>query len=978
MLIAVLLGPSSAWSQASLEVVILGQDTSAGVPGVEVKLENTATGYSTSGASNKQGKLRFQSLSTAGRYRLSTSETATYHEAEVEDIVLRTNGASSVTIALAPKQTVSAEIAVTAEDESLARVNSVNAEVSSTLREKDLQELPIEGRDLTRSLYRLPNVTQATGFYPEAPNVSINGANSLYTNYLIDGLDNNENFLGGQKFATPTGFTQDVTVLTNTYSAELGRTGNGIVNVTSRSGGNDFHGEAFYLTRPGQPLDGESPFAQRDLSGNQVKDGFERQQFGGAVGGAIVKDRTFFYVNAESMHDTKDNLLNVPQLGVNETVEGSNSFLYLSGRVDQRWSENLQSTLRLNVGNVTIERQAGGLDGGATFPSAGNFQDRDSVLAALKTTYSTESFISETGLQYSRFRWNYGRAENPDSPQVVVLGPDGQTDAVLGHPGYLFDDLENTFEAQEKLVFQLENHTLKAGVDFLSSDFGLTGGGNPNGNYTVQLSAAQEAALRAQNHGAELDITDIPEDVAVLNYNVELRPKSFGATQNITSFYIEDLVSVSSRLNVTLGLRYDYDNLSKGGADSGDWNNLGPRLSVNYQTDEKSSVRAGYGIFYDKILYAVYSDALQQSSTSDGFRQQLQQLISLGILPNDTDLGRVTFEGNLSASLDSVPYLQGPSSDSLQGQRDQVLSNELRILNPDGYDNPQTQQFSLGYQRQLGKRLLGYVDLIHTRSSHLFRIRDLNAPAPYPIDPSNVVVRTVAEADATRPVAPVPGGAARGITVTETEGIARYSAANLTLLKDRADDIYSFRVSYTLSRLQNDTDDINFRAEDSNNYADEYGPSLNDRTHVISAFGSVYPLRGLTVGLAMLLQSGQPINRIPDARVYGTSDLNGDGRSYGDSYVGNNDRQPGESRNSDRLPWSETFDLALRYRLPVLGEAVEVSADVFNLFDAENLSGYSNNSTQSNQIQIGPPSAGIVTKNAAPPRQFQFGVRYVF
>jgi len=66
--------------------------------------------------------------------------------------------------------------------------------------------------------------TQATGFFPEAPNVSINGANSLYTNYLIDGMDNNEQFLGGERFQIPLGFTQNVTVLTNNFSAEYGLT----------------------------------------------------------------------------------------------------------------------------------------------------------------------------------------------------------------------------------------------------------------------------------------------------------------------------------------------------------------------------------------------------------------------------------------------------------------------------------------------------------------------------------------------------------------------------------------------------------------------------------------------------------------------------------------------------------------------------------------------------------------------------------
>ena len=95
-------------------------------------------------------------------------------------------------------------------------------------------------------------MTLATGFFTEAPNVSINGANGLYTNYLIDGLDNNENFLGGQRFAIPVGFAQNVNVLTNNFSTEFGNSANGIVNVTTKSGSNDLTAEAF-LPHPARP-----------------------------------------------------------------------------------------------------------------------------------------------------------------------------------------------------------------------------------------------------------------------------------------------------------------------------------------------------------------------------------------------------------------------------------------------------------------------------------------------------------------------------------------------------------------------------------------------------------------------------------------------------------------------------------------------------------------------------------------------------
>lgn len=976
-------------AQVDLEVSVTDLSTGQVLPNVTVKLMNEEIGYNEEKVTNNQGKARFLALQISGIYKASVAETDTYYETMSQEISLRSNYSASVVLFLPKKTELNLDEIVIRGNST--QINTLNAEVSSQLQRQEILAIPIEGRDITRSLYRLPNVSQATGFYPEAPNVSINGANGLFTNYLIDGMDNNERFLGGQKFAIPIGFTQNVSVLTNNFSAEYGNTANGVVNITSRSGSNELSGEVFSVLRPGPALDASSPFAQRDLSGNSVKDGFQRYQAGFALGGALVQDKTFFFINAEHTTDLKDNLLNSSQLNVNETVRGQNQFNYLSAKIDQLWSKSFRSSLRANVGFVNIERQGGGLDGGANFPSSGNSQDRNSVLLALKNSYNRDNFTFESNYQYARFRWNYGKADNLNSPQVTVLAPDQQTIAVLGHPGFVFDETENTFQTQQKVAYYAGNHTFKAGAELISAEHLLAGGGNPNGNYTVQLNTAQLNTLANANLGSDLIISDIPSDVSVLNYNVELRPNTYGTTQNIFSFYLEDEISVSDRLNLNIGLRYDYDNLSKGGGEDGDFNNIAPRLSFNYKINNRSSVRGGYGIFYDKIAYAIYSDALQQNTTSADYKAQLQELINQGILPSDTDLDKITFDGNLSASAANVTYLQGPSAASLQNERDNAFSNERRILNPNGYQNPYSHQFSLGYQHQISRNNLFYVDLVHNRSYNLLRVRDLNAPSAYPLtDPDNVVVRTQAQADATRPVPIENGtaiingqtvqGVARNVIVSETAGEARYYAASFNFQKTQGEDKFAYRFIYTLSFLENNTDDINFRAQDSNNFEAEWGPSVNDRTHIMNGIFQYFPLQGLSFTMAALIQSGQPINRIPDASIYGTTDLNGDGRSFGDAYVGNSDRSPGESRNNDRLPWSNTFDLSAQYQLKTGNKSfIEFRVDIFNILNAENLSGYSNNATQSNQIQIGPKSSGLlVRRNAAPPRQFQFGLRYAF
>jgi TonB-dependent Receptor Plug Domain/TonB dependent receptor len=1018
-LIFLLLGlPISAALAQSVDLVVSIVDVSTRKPvaGQLVHLDNAAVGYSAQQTTNAQGQTRFRGLSTAGTYAVSTEVSDRFQAVRETGLTLRANSSPSVTLVLPLASAQTLEGVTVRAPNNATTLNTQNAEVASQLSARELREIPIEARDITRALYRLPNVTQATGFFAEAPNVSINGANGLYTNYLIDGLDNNENFLGGQRFAMPVGFAQNLNVLTNNFSTEFGNSANGIVNITTKSGSNDLTAEAFYLTRPGPSIDGKTDFAQRDLSGNQVKGGFQRQQFGFGVGGALVKDKTFFYLNAEQTFDFKDNVLTSPDLGVAATVRGQNRFTYLSGKLDQRWTERFRSSLRANVGLVNIERQGGGLDGGVAFPSTGNRQDRNSINIASQNVYVGNNFTSQTDVQYARFRWNYASADNPDSPDVTVnavtreaVGTTPavvQTVAVLGHPGYLFDSHQSTWQAQQKFTLLRGRNTFKGGFGIISTEHSLFGGGNPNGSYTVQLSKAQLDALRARNLGENLSINDIPANVQVRNYSVELRPASFGTTQNLYNIYVEDLVAVTDRLNVTLGVRYDYDNLSKGGAANGDRNNVAPRANFNLQLTDRSSLRGGYGLFYDKILYTVYSDALQQNTTSADYKTQLRELVRVGALPANTNVDRITFDGNQSGSVAGVAYLQGPSAASLQSQRATVFGNERRILNPNGYQNPYSHQSTLGYQYQVTDKTLFYVDLVYNRSYDLFRLRNVNGVSEYPQnDPDNIVVRTPAQADATRPVSIINisrpdqsvesyalingqrvDGAARNVVMTESEGRSRYMGASFNVQKDAAEDKYGYRVSYTLSNLKNDTEDVNFRAADGNNYGQEFANSINDRTHVINAIGSYYPVRALRLTVASLLQSGQPVNRVtgayPTVNAMGmpttTNDLNGDGSSFSTAYQGNADRFPGEGRNSDRLPWSRTFDVGAQYSLH-FGEKtsrLELTADVFNVLNTQNLSGYANNATQSNQIQVGAAGSGIVRRNASAPRQFQFGLRY--
>ena len=987
--------------QAGFTVSVVRAGSGAPVAGAHVSIENPSIGLVHRVLTNSSGQARLAGLSTSGEYVVSVAAGEDHGEARSEPLSLRSNYVRGVTLVVPERELTTVVVSAA---RSVSTLNQLNAEVSATLGEEELERLPIEGRDVLRALVHLPNVVPSTGFFPEAPAISINGSNGLYVSYLIDGLDNNENFLGGQKFPVPLGFARDVTVLANSFSTELGRSATGVVNVSSRAGGNDFESEFYSLVRPGRPPDSRSAYPQRDLSGNFVGDSFERLQGGGAVGGPIVRDRSFFFANVEYTRDSNETLLDAPEVGAVETLQGTNEFLLASLRLDHRFDERWSGVLRGNLGRVTIERPGGSLGGGSVqFPSAGSEQDRDSALLAATVQYAGDAWSYSGGLQWSSFGWDYGEAREA-GPQVVALGPTGLPVAIVGHPGFVFDERERTIQTRHEVELDRGAHRIRFGGDHLSADFDLRGGGNPDGNFVVRLPDASElAALRALGRGSGLAAADILAlNPPVENYGVELLPQAFGRRQNLAALYAEDEWHVGPRLTLTAGVRWDYDSLSGEGSGDDDLDNFAPRLAINFRPDERNVLRAGAGLFYDKLTYAVISDALQRNTTSAPVRSQLEELVALGILPADTDLDRVTFDGNLTASPACTTVAACPPASAVQAQRDTALINEVRILNPRGYESPYAAQFSLGWQRQIDAEWSGAVDLIYNRSHHLVRLRDLNAPAPFTPNGAVLIdaviaelrgiadqdartrraielglVRDPASADLTRPAQLRSDGArdsgARQITVSETEGNAEYRALNLQLLKARGDDRWSARVSYTLSKLENDTDDINFRASNANDFALDRGPSANDRRHVVSAVMYLHPLPDLTLCLAGLFQSGQPVNLVPDASIFGTQDLNGDGASFGESFVGNSDRYPGASRNSARLSWSKTVDLGARYRLRIAGFELEMSADVFNLFDTNNASGFANAATTSNQIQFG-GGAPFVQRNAGPPRQFQFGI----
>jgi hypothetical protein len=277
------------------------------VVGVKVEARNSGTGVSQSTVTDSEGRYRIPDL-PVGNYDLLTSK-AGFEDSIHKGITLTVGSQPVVDISL--KVGRASEV-VTVEGE-VSQVETQTAAVSSLVGEKQMRDLPLNGRNFEQLFTLAPGVqivpqTAAGGggsatFYGESQNYSVSGSRPVGQAFLLDNEDL-VNFFDHAAGSSVTGTSlgieaiQEFQILTNTYSAEFGGTG-AVVNAVSRSGTNTIHGSAYEYLR-NSALDARNYFDTTDSPPP-----FRRNQFGGTLGGPIAKEKLFFFVNYEGLRQSQ-------------------------------------------------------------------------------------------------------------------------------------------------------------------------------------------------------------------------------------------------------------------------------------------------------------------------------------------------------------------------------------------------------------------------------------------------------------------------------------------------------------------------------------------------------------------------------------------------------------------------------------------------------------------------------------------------
>ena len=292
---------SLAFGQGTADIVGRVTDTSGGVlPAVTVTAENIATKNVRTTVTSDTGDYVF-TLLPIGVYTVKIELQG--FQSATSRVELATGDRARVDARL-QLGTVQENLTVTGESPLL---QTDSATVSSLIDQKTVQDAPIPGRNIIRMVQMIPGANEgalsslANGTRPDerrqTSSVSINGVNDVLNNQMVDGMDNNERSIGTVAIKPAIDAIAEVRVQTNMYTAETGRTLGGVINIITKSGGNEFHGSGFEFARH-EKFDSRLFFAQGKPKTRQ-------NQFGGSLGGPIKSNRTFFFVDYDGYRLTQ-------------------------------------------------------------------------------------------------------------------------------------------------------------------------------------------------------------------------------------------------------------------------------------------------------------------------------------------------------------------------------------------------------------------------------------------------------------------------------------------------------------------------------------------------------------------------------------------------------------------------------------------------------------------------------------------------
>jgi len=883
LLLLLLIAPAVT-AQTTGEIVGKVTDEQGGaLPGVTVEAKGSALQGARSAVTDATGSYHLVLL-PPGTYTLTATLQGFAQIQKTATVALAKTSTELITM----RPSASAEVTVTGE---APVVDTTTTQVGSNFDSRQINTLPT-GRSYSSVVQVAPGVTtQTTNTSAFSNTIAIYGSSGLENSYIIDGADTSGVEYGAQGKELNFEFIQEVDVKTGGYEAEYGRSTGGIINVITKSGGNEFHGDVFgYYNANSLQADNRHP--DENLYGTNL--GFSQYDWGLDAGGYILKDRIWFFGAYDRVKNTTTNALSSGPLTGEE--------------FDSPTIRNLGSgklTLMVNSSNTLVGTffQDPGTTTGAINDGSHTLNGEPSTFLGRLDVGGQDWGARYNGIygstwvataQFSAHKERNSVSPATDAGQGVQFIDQNNNNFQTGGFGLIQHKEFQRYLYGGSVTKYLTNHELKAGLEYETQDATVTKE-ESGGQQVVLVNVPGYTGPQIYRHFYwTIPTAELPDNVPTSQLNASPKHKMLSA-------YLQDGWQVLPNLTVNLGVRWDqqkiYDSV---GTEQINLNSdFAPRLGAVWDptSDHRTKVYGSFGYFYEQI-------PMDLVIRSYSFERQpvIYNYDPTSVAPDD---------GAAALANDNNKILGGftePSDPNIKGQY--------------------VREFLLGADREVMPNVGVGVKYIYRNYGRAIEDFVCSDQADYCIgNPGEGIMKTLFDLNY---VGGYPAPKAQRI----------FRGVQLDFNK-RFSDNWSLVASYLWSRLDGNYDggfapytqprgtaDPNISA--AYDYFDFFtngqnlskitntGPLSNDRRHQVKVYGTYVTPFNLNVGLSSYFRTGTPLTRLGYSVAY-------------DRYEYFLTRRGADGR----VPSDYEMDLHLGYPFQIGPVTLNALVDIFSLLNVQ-------------------------------------------
>ena len=940
-------------------------------PGVSIVLTHAENGTTRETVTGPDGTYLVPGL-VPGPYRIA-AQLQGFSRMSQENLVLRIGSTLQVDLVLRVGA-IEENVTVTAES---PQVDLTSAQVGGNVSAGEIENLPSGSRNFTGLVSLLPGVVYNQAADSSSDSVTINGQHGSGVVYLMDGGSNNDDLRGGSSGAQarpPLEAIQEFQVVTNQFDAEYGAATAGVVNALTKQGTNRWHGSAIGYFTDSSMTDKDFFVSQQNLD----KPDTSKTQWGGTIGGPIVRDKMHFFGSFERQDKNEGRSIVYPTRPDKSftVAQETNSFNYM-GRLDHQMNTANNYSVRFlwdhqpNYNQVLTN--GGGVGLGGTVDTLSIEKDNDYALVG---TYNR--VIGGKKLNILRLSAVHEKPKR-GQPLYQESGDWTQAPPTLQYINFIDQADDNYADYRDMNVYGLDD-TFSWYIE------GAGGSHDVKFGTQYQLGEHYREDQRVTN-GRFISPTDRPFNAADpftyperLNVRVPQMVQLLSRTHSL-GLYVQDKWQLRQNLTLSVGLRYDVHNSPVNEswnpyfASADDYpidkNNFQPRVGFAYSTGPGAVLRGGYGLFYEKQWIDRFENYPLNPVFTNSFIAQYPV--------SQVDPGPASGQFPTDPLLVNGPTLNRALINQLVPPGTLARNTAAVWLDTPNRILPYQHQASIGYERQLGRQLAFAADYVHMINKDL--------PLRYNQNPG-----IKANTGRTSPIARVDLDGLAGqlglspfssdVYIVEYLGETTYDGLNLQFEK-RYSNNWGARFSYGLGHGSGNTNGTptatnDFQVLGDRNLELNEGPTNLDRRHTATISGrfELPWVKGVTGGAVARMMTGQPFtihNSNIDANRNGVLIDPLPAGTY--SGVGQNaiTVENDGGRNGAYGPGSLQIDLRAGYRIrPAQGQTIDLFFEAFNITNEPNFANPTGDLRSANFLVVNTLAGGGF------PRQFQIGARFGF